>query len=142
MEQELLLFPKMLAYLPTTLLVLLASIAVPTSAGIKQSDFSGIGNVLVLESDNWSTATPKSTIGCLDTNGRLISTKSPTHKCGVFERLEDFPYTLSTGKGNCTFEDDKQEKNTDSYYGKSDSAWSCGERIADIYDELYTVVRL
>lgn len=131
----------MLAYLSTTLLLLLASIAVPTSAGVQQSDFSGIGNILVLKSDDWLTATPKSTVGCLDINGRLISTKSPFHKCGTFERLEAFPYTLSTGKGNCTFEDDKQEKNTDSYYGKADSAWSCGDRVADIYDELYTVVR-
>ena len=122
----------MLTYLPTTLFLLFASVAVPTSAGIKQSDFSGIGNIYVIKSDNWQTASPDSTVGCLDTDGRLISTTSPSYKCGEFERMEGFPYTLSTGQGNCTFEDDKQEKNTDSYYGKTDSAWSCGERVADI----------
>ena len=132
----------MLTHLPTMLFLLAAAIATPAFAGIQQSDFSGIGHIYVLKSDNWQTATPKATVGCLDTNGKFISDKSPFNKCGVFSRLEDFPYTLSTSKGNCTFEDDKQEKNTDSYYGKTDSAWSCGERVADIYDQLYTIVRL
>jgi hypothetical protein len=132
----------MFSHLSTTVFLLAASIVGPASAGIQQSDFSGIGHIYVLKSDNWQTATPKSTVGCLDTNGRFVSEKSPDEKCGVFQRLDDFPYTLSTSKGNCTFEDDKQEKNTDSYYGKTDSAWSCGERVADIYDQLYTVVRL
>ncbi|KAF5847874.1 hypothetical protein GGP41_009137 [Bipolaris sorokiniana] len=129
----------MLTHLPTMLFLLAAAIATPAFAGIQQSDFSGIGHIYVLKSDNWQTATPKATVGCLDTNGKFISDKSPFNKCGVFSRLEDFPYTLSTSKGNCTFEDDKQEKNTDSYYGKTDSAWSCGERVADIYDQLYTI---
>ncbi|EUC48944.1 hypothetical protein COCMIDRAFT_85945 [Bipolaris oryzae ATCC 44560] len=122
-----------------TLFLLAATIATPAIAGIQQSDFSGIGNIYVLKSDNWQTATPKATVGCLDNNGKFISEKSPSNKCGVFSRLDDFPYTLSTSKGNCTFEDDKQDKNTDSYYGKTDSAWSCGERVADIYDQLYTI---
>lgn len=131
----------MLARLRTTVLLLAASMATRAVAnGIQQSDFSGIGHIYVLKSDNWKSATPESVVGCLDTDGKFVAEKSTSHECADFSRLEDFPWTLSTERGNCTFEDAKQEKNTDSYYGKGDHAWSCGERVTDIYDELYTIV--
>lgn len=131
----------MFTHLPTTLFFLIASIALPTHAGIQQSDFSGIGHIYVLASDNWKTATPKSSVGCLDAHGKFVFDSGSAKECGVFQRLEDFPYTLSSEKGNCTFMDEQQEQNTDSYYGKSDFAWSCKEQSADIYDGLYTIVR-
>jgi hypothetical protein len=63
-------------------------------------------------------------------------------KCGVFSRLEDYPWTLSSKKGNCTFEDTTQETNKDSKYGGMDYAWSCTEHKSEIYDELYTIVSI
>ncbi|RMZ72783.1 hypothetical protein GMOD_00009827 [Pyrenophora seminiperda CCB06] len=100
---------------------------------------AGVGHIRVLASDDWQTATPKSSVGCLDMHGKLVMDSGSGTECGVFERMPSFPYTLSTQMGNCTFENEKAEKNTDSHYGKGDLAWSCGEHKADIYDELYTV---
>lgn len=107
-----------------------------------QLDFSGVGNILVLNSSDWQTASPNKTVGCLDDYGKFISAAN-TSACGVFSRLTDYPYTLSSKAGNCTFNDNTQEKNTDSYYGTSDNAWSCLKPYeAVIYDELYTIVSL
>jgi hypothetical protein len=121
-------------------LLILAS-ALAAHAGISQIDFTGTGRIYVLESDNWTNATPKQKVGCLDNHGRFVS-ESP-HSCGTFERLNDYPYTLSSKHGNCTFEDPTQEHNTDSVYGHMDNAWSCKEDVkTEIYDELYTIVRI
>lgn len=123
----------------TTLLLL--SSALVAHAGIQQKDFTGIGHIFVLKSEDWRTATPKSTVGCLNDAGRLVANKTAA-ECGVFQRAAEYPYTLSSRKGNCTFSDTTQERNTDSHYGQSDYAWSCTDFKTDIYDELYTIVRL
>lgn len=91
-------------------------------AGVTQDDFSGIGNVLVLNSSDWRTLTPKDQVGCLDVYGKLISPDDTTQDCGVFSRMQDYLYALSSNKGNCTFNDALQETNSDSYCGKSDHA--------------------
>lgn len=123
-----------------TILLLLTS-ACLAHAGIAQQDFTGIGNIYVLQSDNWQTATPKQKVGCLDDHGKFVSNNTGAHTCGVYSRSADFPYTLSTKQGNCTFEDATQERNTDSMYGQSDYAWNCAAGYTSgIYDELYTVV--
>ncbi|OAL55266.1 hypothetical protein IQ07DRAFT_594992 [Pyrenochaeta sp. DS3sAY3a] len=108
-------------------------------AGIQQKDFTGLGRIYVLQSEDWRTATPEQKLGCLSTQGRFIKDSSP-EDCGVFARLEDYPYTLSTKAGNCTFDDETQERNTDSVYGQQDNAWSCKQGYkSEIYDELYTI---
>lgn len=120
--------------------VLLSSALLARAGGIAQKDFSGIGNIFVLNSSDWPSATPDQKVGCLDDNGKFIN-PDDEEDCGVFTRLANYPYTLSTKKGNCTFDDATQEKNTDSWYGKSDNAWNCnGTHKAVIYDELYTIV--
>ncbi|CAO2648293.1 Nn.00g075600.m01.CDS01 [Neocucurbitaria sp. VM-36] len=122
----------------TTLIAFLA-LALSTHAGILQKDFTGIGHIYVLKSSDWRTATPKSKVGCLNDHGKFVS-DAQQEDCGVFARLEDFPYTLSSKAGNCTFDDETQEKNSDSHYGKTDNAWNCNkEWKSDIYDELYTI---
>ncbi|KAF2855136.1 hypothetical protein T440DRAFT_387066 [Plenodomus tracheiphilus IPT5] len=115
------------------------SFILPTHAGIDQEDFNGIGHIYVLNSSDWRTATPDLKVGCLDASGKFVKEVSK-RSCGVFERLADYPYTLSTSKGNCTFDDNKQPNNSDSLYGQMDYAWSCGKGYkSEIYDELYTI---
>jgi hypothetical protein len=127
----------MLFTIPSTLtLLFLAPLA---HAAIQQKDFTGLGKILVLQSEDWRTATPKSTIGCLNNHGKLVGANSSSD-CGVFSRRDDYPYTLSSKHGNCTFEDATQERNTDSHYGGNDFAWNCAPQKAEIYDELYTIV--
>jgi hypothetical protein len=120
----------------SALILLLAPLAY---AGIQQGDFSGIGHIRVLESEDWRHATPNDTVGCLNAHGRFILESEDG--CGVFARLPDSPYTLSTQHGNCTFTDTTQEENKDSKYGRGDYAWTCEEYKGDIYDGLYTIVR-
>lgn len=116
-------------------------LAFNANAGITQKDFTGIGNIHVLNSSDWRTASPTADkIGCLNERGKLISAKNQA-ACGIFSRSDVFPYTLSTRKGNCTFDDASQERNTDSKYGASDHAWNCNATYeATIYDQLYTIV--
>ncbi|KAJ4357082.1 hypothetical protein N0V95_002820 [Ascochyta clinopodiicola] len=125
-----------------TLTSILASwlFALTANAAITQANFTGIGNIYVLKSEDWRTASPtKDQIGCLSDNGKLVVATSKA-ACGTFTRLDDYPYTLSTKKGNCTFNDESQERNTDSIYGGSDHAWNCNATISsDIYDDLYTI---
>ena len=124
-----------------SLSTILLSLAHHTRAAIQQSDFSGLGHIYVLASSDWRTATPASKVGCLSSHGKFISDDDLKADCGVFSRMEEFPYTLSSSKGNCTFDDDSQEKNTDSKYGRIDNAWNCKEGFeSSIYDELYTIV--
>jgi hypothetical protein len=119
--------------------LLLLSSALLAHAGIQQKDFTGTGHIFVLESEDWSKATPKNTIGCLNDAGKLVHVKT-SKGCGIFSRLDDYPWTLSSRKGNCTFDDITQPRNADSIYGRSDYAWSCTIRKPDIYDQLYTIV--
>ncbi|KAI4649582.1 hypothetical protein J4E93_003902 [Alternaria ventricosa] len=129
----------MFANIPTTLFLLVTSLTLPTYAGIQQTDFSGIGHIYVLASDNWGTATPESSVGCLNAHGKFVHDSGSGKECGTFQRMDDYPYTLSTHNGNCTFQDASQEENVDSHYGQGDYAWTCTERNVDIYDELYTI---
>lgn len=104
-----------------------------------QKDFTGVGNIYVLNSSDWRTANPRAPVGCLDDHGKFINPYNYSD-CGQFSRLADYPWTLSSAAGNCTFNDETQETNTDSHYGKSDHAWSCLEPFeSQIYDELYTI---
>ncbi|KAF3034808.1 hypothetical protein E8E12_005525 [Didymella heteroderae] len=114
--------------------------AINASASITQKDFTGIGNIYVLNSSDWRTASPTADrVGCLSENGKFIAANDRA-ACGTFTRLDTFPYTLSTKKGNCTFNDESQERNTDSMYGKSDHAWNCNATYeSNIYDQLYTI---
>jgi hypothetical protein len=115
--------------------------AFSASASITQKDFTGIGNIVVLNSSDWRTASPTADkVGCLSEDGKLIPANDRA-ACGTFTRRDTFPYTLSTEKGNCTFNDESQERNTDSMYGKSDHAWNCNATYeSNIYDQLYTIV--
>ncbi|KAF1363921.1 hypothetical protein EJ07DRAFT_101467 [Lizonia empirigonia] len=115
-------------------------LALTTNAGITQKDFTGIGNIYVLQSEDWRTADPsKDKIGCLNNNGKLITAENNT-SCGTFTKTAAFPRTLSTAEGNCTFNDETQERNTDSQYGRGDHAWNCNATYQTvIYDQLYTI---
>lgn len=125
-----------------TSVVLLSSALVAQAAAVSQKDFTGIGHIFVLNSSDWSKATPAQKVGCLDDDGRFIDDEY-VKECGVFARLDTYPYTLSSKNGNCTFDDEKTVANTDSVYGKSDHAWTCNATYtAVIYDELYTIVRV
>ncbi|KAF2729887.1 hypothetical protein EJ04DRAFT_537587 [Polyplosphaeria fusca] len=113
--------------------------ALLSRAAVTQKDFSGVGHIYVLNSSDWRTGSPKQKVGCLDNNGRFLAEKS-LDDCGTFVRLDDYPWTLSSKEGNCTFNDETTATNTDSYYGKNDHAWTCNASYsAIIYDELFTV---
>lgn len=116
-------------------------LALRTTASITQKDFTGIGNIYVLNSSDWRNASPTNDkVGCLNEDGKLVSANNK-EACGTFTRGGAFPYTLSTKKGNCTFNDESQERNTDSKYGALDHAWNCNATyVSDIYDQLYTIV--
>ncbi|KAH7348215.1 hypothetical protein BKA66DRAFT_447413 [Pyrenochaeta sp. MPI-SDFR-AT-0127] len=121
----------------TSLTVL--SFVLIAQAGIVQRDFTGLGHIYVLASSDWRTASPKSKVGCLNDHGKFVN-DATKENCGIFARLDDYPYTLSSKEGNCTFEDATQERNVDSHYGKMDYAWNCKNGYkTEIYDSLYTI---
>lgn len=126
---------------PLISVIAVVALALTVHASITQKDFTGLGNIYVLQSEDWRTASPtKDRIGCLSENGKLVPAKNKA-ACGVFTRMDTYPYTLSTKKGNCTFNDESQERNTDSKYGASDYAWNCNSTYESvIYDQLYTIV--
>ncbi|KAH7125574.1 hypothetical protein B0J11DRAFT_433712 [Dendryphion nanum] len=125
--------------LPTVLLSILQLPSL-TTALTTNANFTGIGHIIVLQSDDWTKAsTTRNLVGCLSANGSFIN-PNDTRSCGTFSRLGEYPWTLSTKQGNCTFNDQTTERNTDSHYGRSDHAWICrGGWTADVYDELYTI---
>ena len=130
--------------LRTTLLTTLLLLSTPllSTAQVTQNDFTGIGQILVLNSSDWRKVDPaKDKVGCLADNGGFINPKD-TKECGIFTPLKVYPYTLSSRAGNCTFEDQSTERNTDSIYGTMDHAWSCkAGYVAEVYDGFYTLVR-
>lgn len=125
----------------TTSILYLVLLVLSANASITQKDFTGIGNIFVLNSSDWRTASPTADkVGCLSKDGKFIAANDKT-ACGTFARRDTFPYTLSTKEGSCTFNDESQERNTDSMYGKSDYAWNCNATYeSDVYDQLYTIV--
>lgn len=124
----------------TTLFVL--CFAGLVSAGTSSADFTGSGKIAVLAADDWRDASPKDKVGCLSNHGKLIADDGK-QACGVFTRFDDYPYSLYTKEGNCTFDDQSQEKNTDSVYGGSDHAFNCNATYeAIVYDQFYTIVSL
>ncbi|KAF2016353.1 hypothetical protein BU24DRAFT_409464 [Aaosphaeria arxii CBS 175.79] len=109
------------------------------AGSVTQDDFTGVGRIHVLKSDDWKTANPSQIIGCLDDLGRFVSGEKK-EDCGVFAHINTYPSTLSSSKGNCSFTNSKAEKNLDSYYGRRDSAWSCAPgNVAKPMDALYTL---
>lgn len=122
-------------------LCLLTANAGTAQTSITQKDFTGIGKIHVLQSEDWRSADPiKDNIGCLNDKGKLVTAQNNA-TCGTFTKSPAFPYTLSTTKGNCTFADLSQQRNTDSKYGQSDHAWNCNATYqTTIYDQLYTIV--
>jgi len=103
---------------------------------------SGTSQILVLWSEDTSTATPELTVGCLDDDGRFINHKEKDgENCGTFTVLDDYPYTISSLVGNCTFMDSTTVPNTDSKYGRDSYAWTCNSTyVATVSDALYTIV--
>ncbi|OTA70021.1 hypothetical protein K449DRAFT_380045 [Hypoxylon sp. EC38] len=60
--------------------------------------------------------------------------------CAIFTRLPDYPRSLSTAAGNCSFTDSSQVANTDSVYGAKSYAWHCRpDYVTTNSDSLYTV---
>jgi len=122
-----------------SLLPLLLAFASLGQSTITQADFTGVGHIYVLNSSNWQTANPSLQVGCIDDGGAFINSTNAAD-CGTFARLPNYPYTLTSRIGNCTFNDPSMPTNTDSKYGRSDHAWTCNSTyVTDIYDELYTI---
>jgi hypothetical protein len=119
---------------------ILSLAAFAASLLVARADFSGSGTIDVWNSSDSRTATPSDKVGCVDFNGKFIKPSSASD-CGVFTRMKDYPYALSTKLGNCTFDDVTQEKNTDSIYGGTDHAYNCLKPFAaTINDDVYTIV--
>lgn len=114
----------------------LALAAFTASAAAKAADFVGSGYVAVLHSDDVGSASPSDRIGCLDSDGHF--TKSD---CAIFTTLSEYPFALSTDKGDCTFSDKEYERNKDSFF--TTPAFHCfSENEAVIEDAVYTIVSI
>ncbi|KAF2640821.1 hypothetical protein P280DRAFT_367209, partial [Massarina eburnea CBS 473.64] len=102
-------------------------------------NFTGTGNIFVLNSSDVRTATPDSKVGCIDADGKFINPES-NDVCGVFTLLKGYPYTLSSPNGNCTWNDKTQEANTESTYGSGDHGWHCFSPYeGKVGESLYTI---
>ncbi|KAI1763796.1 hypothetical protein GGR53DRAFT_344041 [Hypoxylon sp. FL1150] len=111
--------------------------AIFATAAVAQ-DFSGSGQIYIINSTDWTTATPDQSIGCLDTGGRFSESS-----CATFTKLSVYPNTLSTGAGNCSFTDSTQPANTDNAYGAHSYAWHCRASFAaTATDAFYSVTGL
>lgn len=114
------------ALLPGGLAVLLA-VAVTPARGQDKGDvrdlFRGQGQIHVLNSSDFNTASPADRIGCFNEHGLLT-----LNDCAVFTHVHDQQTVadwLTTSVGNCSFKNPNMPKNTDSYYGSDTVAWSC-----------------
>jgi len=96
--------------------------SLPTSSDTTNvvKDFVGQGRILVLNSSSLMTASPQDSIGCLNSHGVLTQ-----DDCAVFTRQDEYPHTLVTPSGSCTWANTKMPTNVDSVYGKKSHAWSC-----------------
>ncbi|KAI1394301.1 uncharacterized protein F4822DRAFT_387859 [Hypoxylon trugodes] len=98
-------------------------------------DFSGSGQVFIVNSTELSKASPDQIIGCLDATGAVSESN-----CGTFTKLNTYPNTLQSSVGNCTFTDSTQPANTDNAYGAHSYAWHCRpDYVATVSDSLYTI---
>ncbi|KAI2606358.1 uncharacterized protein GGS25DRAFT_533434 [Hypoxylon fragiforme] len=112
-------------------------VAASTSV-VSAQDFSGSGEIHIINSTDFGSATPAESIGCLDVNGAF--TTSLDSGCATFTRLAQSPGTVSTDAGNCSFTDASQPANTDNPYGANSYAWHCRpDFAAAATDSLYTV---
>ncbi|KAI2625667.1 hypothetical protein GGR54DRAFT_509576 [Hypoxylon sp. NC1633] len=119
----------------TSYAVLCAALA--AVAAVAQ-DFSGSGQIYVINSTDIDAATPDQAVGCLDATGSLSASN-----CATFTKLEAYPGTLYSSVGNCSFTDATQPANTDNAYGSRSYAWHCRSNYAaTISDSLYTIVGL
>ncbi|OTA90002.1 hypothetical protein M434DRAFT_398322 [Hypoxylon sp. CO27-5] len=104
------------------------------SAAVAQ-DITGSGHIYVINNTDFNTASPADGIACLDVTGALTLSD-----CAIFTRLPDYPRSLSTSAGNCSFTDSSQVANTDSVYGAKSYAWHCRpDYVTTNSDSLYTV---
>ncbi|KAF1970133.1 hypothetical protein BU23DRAFT_475005 [Bimuria novae-zelandiae CBS 107.79] len=118
---------------------LICLLSVTASALLARADYGGIGQIHVWNSSDWRDATPVDNVGCLGDSGKFVNSVKDAD-CGVFSRSAEYPYALSPKSGNCTFNDETQERNTDSIYGGSDYAYNCLKSFqSDVYDDLYTI---
>ncbi|KAK4225841.1 hypothetical protein QBC38DRAFT_420439 [Podospora fimiseda] len=115
-----------------SLLLFLPSLA--TSNEVTK-DFVGLGQIHVLNSDSFFSASPENRIGCINEQGLLT-----IDDCAVFSRLDAPPHTLSSARGDCSFRNTRMPNNKDSWYGKNSYAWSCGRELTDETGESYYTV--
>ncbi|KAL7623118.1 hypothetical protein AAE478_006797 [Parahypoxylon ruwenzoriense] len=112
----------------------LLSLSAVVPAAVAQ-DFSGSGQIYLVNGSSFTTATPDLTIGCLDATGAFSE-----FDCATFTKLDTYPNTLSSSVGNCSFTDATQPTNADSPYGGRSYAWHCRpDYAASVSDSLYTV---
>jgi hypothetical protein len=67
-------------------------------------DFSGTGNIYLVQSADFIHANPNSTVGCLNSQGRFITNMNA---CGVFTKNSDS--SVSSTAGQCSFDDTAHE---------------------------------
>ncbi|OTB00845.1 hypothetical protein M426DRAFT_323958 [Hypoxylon sp. CI-4A] len=114
----------------------ISACAVFATAAVAQH-LSGSGQIYLLNSTNLGTATMSQIIGCLDATGAFTQLN-----CATFNRLSDYPRTLYTSVGNCSFSDASQPANTDNAYGSKSYAWHCRpDYVATIADSAYPVAQ-
>lgn len=105
------------------------------ATAVVAQDFSGSGQIYVINNTDWKTATPDQSIGCLDARGSFSE-----DNCATFTKLGVYPNTLSTSVGNCSFTDSTQPANTDNAYGSHSYAWHCRPSFsATVTDSFYTI---
>ncbi|KAI2463649.1 hypothetical protein F4781DRAFT_110546 [Annulohypoxylon bovei var. microspora] len=98
-------------------------------------DFSGSGQIFILNSTSLGGASPSDRIGCLDATGAFS-----LDDCATFTKSNTSPLSISSIVGNCTFADASQPANTDNVYGAQSYAWHCLDDYAAVTtDQLYTV---
>ena len=136
---------------------------VPTDSTTTTPDvtklFNGLGNIFVLNSTSYTTASLADTIGCLSDTGYLVSSssfspspssstetteKGKDNNCAIFSTITSYPKTISSHVGGCSFGNQAMPTNDDSRYGARQHAWNCNEDAGLVPEgeRYYTVVRL
>ena len=113
--------------LTKTLFSLLITAGVTLAADQKDvvKEFQGVGRIHVLNSSSLRDASlAADRIGCLNEQGLLTQ-----DDCAVFYIRNTTYHTLSSRRGDCSFQNANMPVNKDSVYGKTSHAWSCGGRV-------------